>query len=52
MSSRAGRSPGGTEPVAGDDASAALFADRATLDRLPCTPGLVETLRGWNVLPG
>jgi 8-oxo-dGTP diphosphatase len=39
------------EPVAGDDAAAALFADAATLDRLPCTPMLVETLRGWGVLP-
>jgi 8-oxo-dGTP diphosphatase len=40
------------EPVAGDDASAVLFADGATLDRLACTPGLVETLRGWGVLRG
>jgi ADP-ribose pyrophosphatase YjhB (NUDIX family) len=39
-------------PVAGDDASAVLFADGATLDRLACTPGLVDTLRGWGVLPG
>ena len=39
-------------PVAGDDASAVLFADAAALDRLPCTPGLVETLRSWHVLPG
>jgi len=39
-------------PVAGDDAAAVLFADAATLDRLPCTPGLVEILRGWGVLPG
>jgi 8-oxo-dGTP diphosphatase len=38
-------------PVPGDDAVAALFADAATLDRLPCTPRLVETLRGWGVLP-
>jgi ADP-ribose pyrophosphatase YjhB (NUDIX family) len=38
-------------PVAGDDAAAALFADAATLAGLPCTPLLVETLRGWGVLP-
>jgi 8-oxo-dGTP diphosphatase len=39
-------------PVAGDDAEAVTFADAADLDRLPCTPDLVETLRGWGVLPG
>jgi 8-oxo-dGTP diphosphatase len=39
-------------PVPGDDAVATVFADAATLDRLPCTPQLVETLRGWGVLPG
>ena len=39
------------QPVAGDDADAAMFADAATLDGLPCTPLLVETLRGWGVLP-
>ena len=38
-------------PVAGDDADAVTFADAAALDRLPCTPGLVETLGGWGVLP-
>jgi 8-oxo-dGTP diphosphatase len=38
-------------PVPGDDAVAALFADAFALGRLPCTPGLVETLRGWGVLP-
>jgi ADP-ribose pyrophosphatase YjhB (NUDIX family) len=38
-------------PVPGDDASAVLFADVATLDSLPTTPGLVETLRRWGVLP-
>jgi 8-oxo-dGTP diphosphatase len=42
----------GVDPVAGDDAAAVLFADAATLDRLPCTPLLIETLRGWGVLPG
>jgi 8-oxo-dGTP diphosphatase len=36
-------------PVAGDDATDAVFADAATLDRLPCTPRLVETLRDWGV---
>jgi ADP-ribose pyrophosphatase YjhB (NUDIX family) len=38
-------------PRPGDDADAVLFADRATLDRLPCTPRLIETLRSWGVLP-
>ena len=40
------------EPVPGDDAADVLFADAATLEGLPCTPDLVETLRGWGVLPG
>ncbi|MGY1689996.1 NUDIX domain-containing protein [Geodermatophilus sp. SYSU D01105] len=38
-------------PVAGDDADAVTFADAADLERLRCTPRLVETLRGWGVLP-
>jgi ADP-ribose pyrophosphatase YjhB (NUDIX family) len=38
-------------PVAGDDASDVQFVDGAALDRLACTPGLVQTLRGWGVLP-
>jgi len=42
----------GQQPVAGDDATEVVLADAATLDRLPCTPRLVETLRGWGVLPG
>jgi 8-oxo-dGTP diphosphatase len=42
----------GERPVAGDDATAVVFADAAALDRLSCTPLLVETLRGWGVLPG
>jgi 8-oxo-dGTP diphosphatase len=42
--------PGG-RPVAADDAADVLFADAATLDMLPCTPGLVQTLRDWGVLP-
>jgi 8-oxo-dGTP diphosphatase len=44
--------PPGQQPVAGDDATDVVLADAATLDRLPCTPRLVETLRGWGVLPG
>jgi 8-oxo-dGTP diphosphatase len=39
------------EPVAGDDAADALFADTATWERLPCTPRLLETLRQWGALP-
>lgn len=38
-------------PVAGDDAADVLFADAATLDRLSCTPRLLETLRQWGALP-
>ena len=38
-------------PVAGDDADAVTFADAAELERLSCTPRLLETLRGWGVLP-
>jgi 8-oxo-dGTP diphosphatase len=41
----------GQSPVAGDDASDVVFADAAALARLSCTPGLVETLSGWGVLP-
>jgi ADP-ribose pyrophosphatase YjhB (NUDIX family) len=44
--------PPGQQPVAGDDATDVVLADAATLDRLPCTPRLVDTLRGWGVLPG
>jgi ADP-ribose pyrophosphatase YjhB (NUDIX family) len=44
--------PPGQQPVAGDDASDVVLADPAALDGLPCTPRLVETLRGWGVLPG
>lgn len=44
--------PPGQGPVAGDDASDVVLADAATLDGLPCTPRLVETLRAWGVLPG
>jgi ADP-ribose pyrophosphatase YjhB (NUDIX family) len=42
--------PVGT-PVAGDDAAGVMFAGAADLERLDCTPLLVETLRGWGVLP-
>ena len=38
-------------PVAGDDAADVVFADAAVLAGLDCTPLLVETLRGWGVLP-
>ena len=38
-------------PVAGDDADAVTFAGAADLERLCCTPRLLETLRGWGVLP-
>ena len=40
-----------SEPVAGTTPPPSLFVDAATLDGLPCTPRLVETLRGWGVLP-
>ena len=43
--------PPDQEPVAGDDAADVLFADAAALDRLPCTPDLLVTLREWGVLP-
>ena len=42
----------GQEPRAGDDADDVVFADAAALAALPCTPLLLETLRGWGVLPG
>jgi ADP-ribose pyrophosphatase YjhB (NUDIX family) len=41
----------GAQPVAGDDAADVAFADADALDQLACTPLLVETLRGWDVLP-
>ncbi len=37
---------------AGDDASAVGWFDPAAVERLPCSPGLLDTLRGWGVLPG
>ena len=42
----------GERPVAGDDAASVVFADAGVLDRLSCTPLLVETLRSWGVAPG
>ena len=39
------------QPVAGDDADDVVFADADALAGLPCTPLLLETLRGWGVLP-
>lgn len=38
-------------PVAGDDAEAAAFVDRATLLELRRTPGLLEALEVWDLLP-
>jgi mutator protein MutT len=38
-------------PRAGDDAAAVTFADRGALERLDCTPRLVDTLRTWGLLP-
>jgi len=43
--------PVGT-PVAGDDAAGVMFAGATDLERLECTPLLLETLREWGVLPG
>jgi 8-oxo-dGTP diphosphatase len=43
--------PPDQQAVAGDDATDVVLADAATLAGLPCTPRLVETLRGWGVLP-
>lgn len=37
------------EPIAGDDADEVVFADAAALQRLMCTPGLLEVLSGWGV---
>ena len=42
----------GQLPRAGDDADDVRFADATALADLPCTPLLLETLRGWDVLPG
>jgi len=37
---------------AGDDADEARWFTTDEVERLPCVDGLVETLRGWGVLPG
>lgn len=42
---------GPADPVAGDDAADVVFADATALERLPCTPRLVESLREWGALP-
>ncbi|WP_255352955.1 NUDIX hydrolase [Modestobacter sp. Leaf380] len=39
-------------PVAGDDAADVAFVTLAELTARPCTPGLVDTLGAWGVLPG
>ncbi|GAA2755642.1 NUDIX hydrolase [Actinopolymorpha rutila] len=41
--------PGGA-PRAGDDAADARWVSPAELAALPTTPGLLEALRGWNIL--
>jgi 8-oxo-dGTP diphosphatase len=41
----------GASPVAGDDAADVRFVDGAAMAELSCTPRLVETLRGWGLLP-
>jgi len=35
----------------GDDAEDARFVDAVELSQLPLSPGLLETLRGWDALP-
>lgn len=37
--------------TAGDDAADVRWVRQAELTELPCSPGLVETLAGWGVLP-
>ena len=44
-----GRGPG--SPVAGDDAADAAWFTPAELDALETSPGLVEALEGWGLLP-
>lgn len=41
----------GGELSAGDDASEVGWFDADTVATLPCSPGLIETLRDWGVLP-
>jgi len=38
--------------AAGDDAADVRWVDHAAVRELPCSPGLVETLTEWAVLPG
>lgn len=38
-------------PAAADDASDAAWVTRAELEALPTSPGLVEALAAWGVLP-
>jgi ADP-ribose pyrophosphatase YjhB (NUDIX family) len=42
---------GSSSLVAGDDAADARWVTRAELESLPCTPGLVDMLDWWGVLP-
>jgi 8-oxo-dGTP diphosphatase len=42
----------GGELTPGDDADDARWVDAAALAALPLTDGLLDTLTGWNVLPG
>lgn len=37
--------------IAGDDALEARWVTRRDLERLPCSPGLVDTLAEWGVWP-
>lgn len=39
------------EVAAGTDAADARWVEARELASLPCAPGLVDTLRSWNVVP-
>jgi len=41
---------GPADARAGDDADEVRWVSRAELDSLPCVDGLLEALRGWQVL--
>ncbi|MBA2390072.1 MAG: NUDIX domain-containing protein [Geodermatophilaceae bacterium] len=43
--------PVGGHLLAGDDASDARFVDRVSLEALTLSPGLIDALTGWGVLP-
>jgi ADP-ribose pyrophosphatase YjhB (NUDIX family) len=43
--------PPGSQPLAGDDAADAAWFTMDELANLPTSPGLVEALTGWGVLP-